>query len=314
MANSLYYWTTILNLAQYFHKQQPIEKMKTRTSILITLSLLCFSFIATAQRGVTMAYIDMEYILESVPDYREAQTQLDGKVRRWTQDIEKMSNEIDQMKLDLANERILLTNELIEEREEEIQIKEDEMSEYQQNRFGPNGDLIIQKRQLVQPIQDQVFNIIQEIAEARKYDFVFDKSADVVMLFAAKRNDISDIVLRSIERAGRRVEAQTKREQREIEREEKEALKKENPKNEERQKEIEKRQQEREKEMEERQEERNKQLESKKNEREEMMRQRQQERDSIREARMRERQERQEQLQREREQRRDSILNSRGRN
>lgn len=299
MGNTFYYRATILNLAHYFHKQQPIAKMKTKTSILLALSFLCFSFVTTAQRGVTIAYIDMEYILESVPDYREAQTQLTGKVQRWKQDIERMQNEIDQMKLDLANERVLLTHELIEEREEEIQIKEDELSNYQQNRFGPNGDLMIQRRQLVQPIQDQVFNIIQDIGESRKYDFIFDKSADVVMLFANKRNDISDLVLRSIERAGRRVEAQTKKEQREIERQEQQDMK-EKKGDTEREKEIEKRKQEREQEM-----------ESRKNEREEMMKKRQAERDSIREARLKERQERQEQMRKEREERRDSILDAR---
>lgn len=299
MANTLYYRATILNLAQYFHKQQPIANMKTKTSILFIFTFVCFSIIATAQRGVTIGYIDMEYILESVPDYREAQTQLTGKVQRWKQDIEKMQNSIDQMKLDLANERILLTNELIEEREEEIQVKEDELSQYQQNRFGPNGDLMIQRRQLVQPIQDQVFNIIQEIAEGRKYDFIFDKSADVVMLYANKRNDISDLVLRSIERAGRRVEALNRKEQRELEKQE-QLEKREQKGNTEREKEIEQRKQEREKE-----------IESRKNEREQMMNDRQRERDSIREARLKERQERQEQMRREREERRDSILNAR---
>lgn len=176
---------------------------------------------ATAQRGVRIGYIDMEYILESVPEYREASIQLEGKVQRWKQDLEKSQREVDQMKLNLANERVLLTAELIEEREEDIKIKENEILEYQQNRFGPNGDLMIQRRQLVQPIQDQVFNIVQEIAESKKYDFIFDKSADVVMLFAAKRNDISDEVLRSIERAGRRVQAENKKEKREIEQQEK---------------------------------------------------------------------------------------------
>jgi Skp family chaperone for outer membrane proteins len=156
-----------------------------------------------AQRGARIGYIDMEYILESVPEYKEASKQLEGKVQRWKQDIDKRQKEIDLISLNLSNERVLLTKELIDEREEEIKIKEDEMLQYQQDRFGPSGDLMIQKRQLVQPIQDQVFNIVQEIAEAKKYDFIFDKSADIVMLFAAKRNDISDLVLRSINRAAK---------------------------------------------------------------------------------------------------------------
>ena len=143
-----------------------------------------------------MGYIDMEYILENVPEYQEAKNQLSSKVDRWKRELDKMLQEIEQLKLNLSNERILLTKELIEEQEEEIKILEDEMIAYQQNRFGPDGDLDVQRRQLVQPIQDQVFNLVQELAEAKKYDFIFDKSADVVMLFAAKRNDVSDQVLK----------------------------------------------------------------------------------------------------------------------
>ena len=194
--------------------------MKKLKFLLSALFIAAFIFSSQAQRGARIGYIDMEYILESVPEYQEASTQLEGKVQRWKKDIEKMAKEIDQMKLNLANERVLLTKELIEEREEEIQILEEEMIDYQQNRFGPNGDLDIQRRQLVQPIQDQVFNIVQEVAEAKKYDFIFDKSADVVMLFAAKRNDISDQVLRRINRASKREEALNRKEEREIERRE----------------------------------------------------------------------------------------------
>merc|ERR1712021_11520 len=109
----------------------------------------------------------------------------------------------------------------IEEREEDIKVLEDEMLKYQQDRFGPNGDLYIQRRQLVQPIQDQVFNIVQEIAENKKYDFIFDKSADIVMLFSADRHDISDIVLRSINRSAKREQAiEEKKDAREKEMEE----------------------------------------------------------------------------------------------
>lgn len=277
--------------------------MKTKNLLIFFISFLFFTFGVHAQRGVKIGYIDMEYILESVPEYREAQTQLEGKVQRWKKDIEKMQNEVDQMKLDLANERVLLTKELIDEREEEIQIKEDEIIAYQQNRFGPQGDLIIQRRQLVQPIQDQVFNIIQEIAENRKYDFIFDKSADVVMLFAAKRNDISDVVLRSIERAGRRVQANTRKEQREIEMEERKAGKEENEALNERQKEIEERRQEREKEIEQKQKERENTIEA-----------RRRERDSIREQKQREFEERRQRMIEERQRRQDSIKNARQRN
>ena len=87
----------------------------------------------------------------------------------------------------------------------------------QQNRFGPNGDLMIQKRQLIQPIQDQIFAAVQDIASTKKFDFIFDKSADVVMLYSAERYDISEQVLRTITRTSKRTQAKNKKERKALE-------------------------------------------------------------------------------------------------
>ena len=185
--------------------------MKTKTKVLIILVGVLFSSFTFAQRGVRIAYVDMEYILENVEEYRAATEQLETKVQKWKVDIEQKQSVVEQMKKDLMAEKVLLTDELIAEREEEIQILEREMIEYQQDRFGPQGDLVLQKRQLIQPIQDQVFNEVQKIGANKKYDFIFDKSADVVMLYSQKRHDISDIILRGIART-RKVSAPKKKE------------------------------------------------------------------------------------------------------
>lgn len=163
--------------------------------IVLVSSSYCF-----AQRGVRIGYVDMEYILENVEEYREASEQLENKVQAWKLEVEQRQKVVDQMKSDLMAEKVLLTDELITEREEEIQILEKELLEYQQDRFGPQGDLVMQKRLLIQPIQDQVFNEVQQIGANKRYDFIFDKSADVVMLYSEKRHDISDLVLRGIAR------------------------------------------------------------------------------------------------------------------
>ena len=161
-------------------------------------------------RGVKIGYIDMEYILEKVPDYKEASIQLEQKAQKWKMDIEVKKNDVTKLKDVLKNERALLTKELIEEREEEIKFLEAEMMEYQQKRFGPNGDLMIQKASIVKPVQDQVFNAVQDIAEAKAYDFIFDKSSDLTMLFSAKRYDISDRVVTIITRSEKREEMSKK--------------------------------------------------------------------------------------------------------
>ena len=180
-------------------------KLKVLFSITITLcSLYGFS-----QRGVRMGYVDMEYILENVEEYRDATEQLNAKAQKWKQEIELKQSTVEQMKKDLMAEKVLLTDELIAEREEEIQILETELLDYQQDRFGPQGDLVLQKQLLIQPIQDQVFNEVQKIGANKKYDFIFDKSADVVMLYSQKRHDVSDLVLREIGRT-RKISASKK--------------------------------------------------------------------------------------------------------
>ncbi|RDY58807.1 OmpH family outer membrane protein [Flagellimonas nanhaiensis] len=170
------------------------------TKVLLPLLVLLVSFYGFSQRGVRIGYVDMEYILENVEEYRDATEQLNNKAEKWKQEIELKQSVIEQMKKDLMAEKVLLTDELIAEREEEIQILETEMLDYQQDRFGPQGDLVLQKRLLIQPIQDQVFNEVQKIGGNKRYDFIFDKSADVVMLYSEKRHDISDLVLREIAR------------------------------------------------------------------------------------------------------------------
>ena len=168
------------------------------TTVLLVLLLAIGSFSLNAQRGVRLGYVDMDYILKSVEEYQTANQQLAKRVQKWKVEVEEQRATIAQMRSDLTAEKVLLTKELIQEREDEINALELQMKDYQQDRFGPQGDLVRQRSQLVKPIQDQVFNAVQEIAANKKFDFVFDKSADVVMLYADKRYDISDQVLRSI--------------------------------------------------------------------------------------------------------------------
>jgi len=102
------------------------------------------------------------------------------------------------MKTDLSNEKSLLTNELISEREEDIDIKEQELRRLQQAYFGPTGDLFQMRKQFVKPVQDQVYNAIQDIATKKRYDFVLDKSSDLILLYSNSKYDISELVLNAI--------------------------------------------------------------------------------------------------------------------
>ena len=177
--------------------------MKKHITLVILFAFTC-SLQAQVVRGLRIGYIDMEYILENVPDYTEAKNALEQKAQKWKQEIAVKTTEIDKLKESLKTERVLLTKELIEEREEEIAFQENELMDFQQKRFGPTGDLIVQKAVLVKPVQDQVFTAVQDIAEAKRYDFVFDKASDLTMIFAAKQFDISELVIRKLSRTAKR--------------------------------------------------------------------------------------------------------------
>ena len=163
--------------------------------LILLFSLLAIGFSANAQRW---AYVDTEYILQKLPKYRAAQSQLDKMSRDWQKEIDAEIRSLKKMKVSLENERVLLTRDLIEERELQISDKVTEIEKLQQKRFGAEGDLITQRKQLTRPIQDQVFNAVQAIAKKKRYDAVFDKSSDLIMLYYNKKYDISDRVLKKI--------------------------------------------------------------------------------------------------------------------
>jgi Skp family chaperone for outer membrane proteins len=153
-----------------------------------------------SQRNQNIAYMDMEYILENVPEYLKAQNTLDAKVAKWRKKLDDQARHIEVLKSDLANEKAILTKDIIEEKEEEISIKQEELRRLEAIYFGPNGDLFLIRKQLVKPIQDQVYNAVQSIAKRKNYDFVFEKSSDLVMLYSNKKYDISELVLATIDR------------------------------------------------------------------------------------------------------------------
>ena len=164
---------------------------------------LSFCNILNAQRGTRVGYIDMNIILESVVEYKKASELLDKNIENWKKEIELKKIQLKQIEDQLNVERILLTPELIKDRELEIQDFALDIINLQEKRFGPFGDMILQRSKLIQPVQDQVLTIVKQIAEEKKYDFIFDRSSSVTMLYSAKIYDISDLVIKKINRQQR---------------------------------------------------------------------------------------------------------------
>lgn len=170
-----------------------------KKSILVSALLCMLVFEVHGQRGARIAYIDMNIILNKNKEFKTANQLLDEKIAQWKKEIEIKKIQLKQLQDQFVVEKILLTPELIADRELEIKGFAGEVVSLQEKRFGPNGDMIIQKNQLLKPVQDQVLSIVQDIAKERKYDFVFDRSSDIIMLYSAKNYDISELVLRRIQ-------------------------------------------------------------------------------------------------------------------
>ena len=166
--------------------------------------IFLFVCIATfAQKGTRVGYMDMNVILENISEYNKANDLLDKNIENWKKEIELKKIQLRQYEEQLNIERILLTPELIKDREVEIQIFASEIISLQEKRFGPKGDMIVQRSKLIQPVQDQVLSVVKQIAEEKKYDFIFDRSSSLTMLYSAKNYDISDLVIKRINRQQR---------------------------------------------------------------------------------------------------------------
>jgi outer membrane protein len=139
--------------------------------------------------------VDTEYILNNIPEYKDAQTILDDLSIKWQKEIEDRLGKVDELYSSYQSEAVLLPEDIKQKREEEIIEKEKEVKELQKMYFGKEGELFKKRQELVEPIQEKVFNAIETIATTGNYSFVFDKSGSISILFANPKYDISDDVL-----------------------------------------------------------------------------------------------------------------------
>jgi len=162
--------------------------------ILIAVAIL----FATFAFGQKYAYVDTEYILNNIPVYESAKTQLEDLTKEWKKEIDAKKSAIDQMYQNYQSERILLTEELRAKREDEIMKKEQELKQLQQKYFGESGMLYKKREELIKPIQDDIYNAIKEIATEGNYAVIFDTANNLNMLYTDPRHDKSDDVLRKL--------------------------------------------------------------------------------------------------------------------
>ena len=166
--------------------------MKTTKKLFLLIVILITSISTYAQK---FAYVDSDYILSKMPEFVQAEEKIDDFSKEWQSDIESAYEEVEQMYRDYQSEQVLLTSEMKTKREESIIEKEKSVQELQQKYFGNNGELYKKRQDLIKPIQDRIFDAVQQLAASNKYSIIFDASSDLIMLYSNPALDKSDKVL-----------------------------------------------------------------------------------------------------------------------
>ncbi|MCK9290675.1 MAG: OmpH family outer membrane protein [Bacteroidales bacterium] len=162
----------------------------------LMILIIGVSFSAQAQlQSQRIGYVDTEYILNNIPEYKDAQDELNALSQKWEKEVSAIYEQVEKMYKEYQTEAVLLPADLKRKREDEILQKEKEAKDLQMKYFGAEGDLFKKRAELVQPIQEKIYNAMMEIAETKNYAFIFDKASGATMLYANPRLDLSDEVL-----------------------------------------------------------------------------------------------------------------------
>lgn len=159
---------------------------------------LCFVFITLSVNAQRYAIIDTKYILDKMPEYKDADKKLAATSAVWQKDIDDKQTELKTMYNNFDAEQYMLSDELKKKREDQLFNLEKEIRDLQKKRFGYDGDLFKERQKYVKPVQDKVYNAIQKVAVNRGYDFVLDKSEGITVIFADPKLDKSDEVLKEL--------------------------------------------------------------------------------------------------------------------
>jgi len=166
-----------------------------KKSLIIAIVIFATAITANAQR---FAYVNTDYILKNIPEYKAAQEQIDKITTEWRAEVDKKQKEIDELYRNFQNEQYLLTEEQKKTKVSEIETKEKAIKDYQKTKFGYEGELFQKRQELVKPIQDKVYEAIEKFAKERGYDFIFDKSSSTTLLYANAENDKSDDIIKKL--------------------------------------------------------------------------------------------------------------------
>ncbi len=168
-----------------------------KLSFAVIIALIMFAAAANAQQKI--GYVDSKVILENMQDARDAQTNLDGLVNKWKIELQSYNDSLLIMKDDYDKKKLILTEKIKTQKEEEIKLQEKKVADFKQQKFGENGEYFQKQTELMKPVQDRVFKAIQDVAREGGYDFVIDRSTQLMLLYMNDRYDLTQKVIKKLE-------------------------------------------------------------------------------------------------------------------
>lgn len=146
-----------------------------------------------------IGYVDSKVIMETIQDARDAQTNLDNFVTKWKLEMQQINDSLALLKDDFEKKKLILTEKIRQQKEDEIKAQEKRISEYRQQKFGESGEYFQKQTELMKPVQDRIFKAIQDVAKEGSYDFVIDRSSQLMLLYMNDRYDLTQKVIRKLE-------------------------------------------------------------------------------------------------------------------
>jgi len=169
--------------------------MKLSFAVIFALILLA----GTAYSQQKIGYVDSKVILETLQDARDAQTNLDNLVQKWKLELQAINDSLVIMKDDYDKKKLILTEKIKTQMESDIKLQEQKLTDFKQNKFGENGEYFQKQTELMKPVQDRVFKAIQDVAKEGGYDFVIDRSTQLMLLYMNDRYDLTQKVIKNLE-------------------------------------------------------------------------------------------------------------------
>ncbi len=168
-----------------------------KLSFAVIFALIFFAGASFSQQKI--GYVDSKVILETLQDARDAQTNLDNMVQKWKLELQSLNDSLFIMKDDYDKKKLILTEKIKQQKEEEIKVEEQKITDFKQNKFGESGEYFQKQTELMKPVQDRVFKAIQDVAKEGGYDFVIDRSTQLMLLYMNDRYDLTQKVIKKLE-------------------------------------------------------------------------------------------------------------------